>query len=75
MILVRESILKSDLICLAEGTTNVIFLCFYVFMFLCFYVSCSLPVFFLQASSRRKTGEHKINICMFFLSFLCFFCL
>ncbi len=65
MILVRENISKSDLICLAEGPQM---LCFYVFMF-----RWILPAFFLLARSGRKTDGHIINIRMFFKFFMFFF--
>ena len=58
MILVRENILKSDLICLAEGPQM---LCFYVFMF-----PGACQRFFLLARFGRKTDGHVKNICMFF---------
>ncbi len=67
MILVRENILKSDLICLAEGPHM---LCFYVFMFFMFPGACQR--FFLLARFGRKTDGHIINIRMFF-KFLMFF--
>jgi hypothetical protein len=71
MILVRENILKLDLICLAEGPQM---LCCYVVMFLCFYVSLDLAsVFFLLARSGRKTDGHIINIRMFIKFFMFFF--
>ncbi len=69
MILVRENILKSDLICLAEGRDHKC----YVFLFLCFLELAS--VLFLLARFGRKTEGHIINIRMFFNFFMFFFCI
>jgi len=59
MILVRQNILKSDLICLAEGRDHK---CDVFFLELA-------SVFFLLARFGRKTDGHIINIRMCFYVF------
>jgi len=58
MILVRENILKSDLICLVEGPQKM--LSFYVFMF-----PGACQDFFLLARFGRKTDGHNKHTYIF----------